>query len=66
VDILSSAFRHGIVDEDIRHALRGALVADEIGEDAVRYLVLGPDRAGPGPCWHWIGHKDRLSSTQWR
>jgi len=46
VDVLRSAFRHGVVDEDIQHGLRGALVIDEIGEDPTRYLVLGPDRAG--------------------
>jgi hypothetical protein len=46
VEILRSAFRHGVADEDIHHALRGALVVDEVGEDPLRYLVLGPDRAG--------------------
>lgn len=46
MEVLGSAFRHGVVDEDIQHALRGALAVDEIGEDPRRYLVLGPDRAG--------------------
>lgn len=46
MEVLRSAFRHGVVDEDIQHAVRGALVIDEIGEDPTRYLVLGPDRAG--------------------
>lgn len=30
----------------MQHALRAALVVEDIGEDPVRYLVLGPDRAG--------------------
>lgn len=46
MEILSSAFRHGVVREDIHHALQGALAIDEVGEDPLRYLVLGPDRAG--------------------
>lgn len=46
MDVLGSAFRHGIAAVDIQHALRHAAVVDEIGEDPTRYLVLGPDRAG--------------------
>jgi hypothetical protein len=38
--------RHGVEPEDIQHALRNAMVVEEIAEDPVRYLVLGPDRAG--------------------
>jgi hypothetical protein len=45
VVVLSSALRHGIDVEDIQHALVHALTVDEIGEDPLRYLVLGPDRA---------------------
>jgi hypothetical protein len=32
--------------EEIEHALRNAVVVEEIAEDPTRYLVLGPDRAG--------------------
>lgn len=46
MEVFHSAFRHGIGDEDIQHALRGALVVDEVGRDPTRYLVRGPDRAG--------------------
>jgi hypothetical protein len=46
VQVLRSAFRHGVGEEDIQHVVRGALAVDEIGEDPTRYLVLGPDRAG--------------------
>ena len=46
MEVLRSAFRHGIDDEDIQHALRNALLVEEIGEDPTRFLVLGPDRAG--------------------
>jgi hypothetical protein len=45
VEVLPSALRHGLDPEDIQHALVHALAVDEIGEDPLRYLVLGPDRA---------------------
>lgn len=46
MEILSSSRRHGIADEDIQHAIKTALVIEEVGEDPARYLVLGSDRAG--------------------
>ena len=46
MDVLRSAFRHGVDPADIHHVLHNALVAEEVGEDPVRYLVLGADRAG--------------------
>lgn len=46
VEVLRSALRHGVPDEDIQHALRSALLVEEVDEDPTRYLVLGPDRAG--------------------
>ena len=46
VDILGSANRHGIDPSDVEHALRHALVVEEVREDPLRYLVLGPDAAG--------------------
>ena len=45
MDELPSAFRHGILSEDIQHALRNALVVEQVDEDPDRYLVLGPDKA---------------------
>lgn len=44
--MLASALQHGVDLEDIQHALAHALAVDEVGEDRLRYLVLGPDRAG--------------------
>jgi hypothetical protein len=44
VEVLRSALRHGIPSEDIHHAISNAV--DEVGHDPVRWLVLGPDRAG--------------------
>ena len=41
-----SALRHGIPGEDILHAVNRAITVDEVGEDPVRWLLLGPDRAG--------------------
>jgi hypothetical protein len=44
VDIFSSARRHGIADEDIRHAVNNALAVGE--QDDGKVLYLGPDSAG--------------------
>lgn len=44
VRIHPSARKHGVADDDIRHAI-DALVIEDIGEDPDRWLVLGPDRA---------------------
>ena len=41
--------RHGIAGEDIRHAIDNAVAVEEVGDDPVRWLVLGPDRAGNLP-----------------
>jgi hypothetical protein len=43
--VAASAHRHGITDEDIRHALRNliAVAADSQDDDVT--LFLGPDRA---------------------
>jgi hypothetical protein len=46
VEILHSAFRHDIWAEDMQHVLNNALVIEEVADDPVRYLVLGPDRSG--------------------
>jgi len=44
VEIYRSARKHGISDEDIRHAVEHALVAGE--QEDGKVLYLGPDRAG--------------------
>lgn len=44
MEIYSSARRHGIVDDDIVHAVEHALAAGE--QDDGKVLYLGPDRAG--------------------
>lgn len=46
MEVLPSAFRHGVETEDIQHVLHNAGLVEEIGEDPLRYLVLGADRAG--------------------
>lgn len=46
MEILPSSRRHGIDVEDIQHCIENAVVIEEVAEDPVRYLVLGPDRAG--------------------
>jgi hypothetical protein len=49
VEVRRSAFKHAVIEEDMQHALRHAHVVEEIAEDPVRYLVLGPDRTGNLP-----------------
>ena len=45
MEIHSSARRHGIADEDMRHAVDNAMAIEDLGEDPDRWLVVGPDRA---------------------
>ena len=46
MEILHSAFRHDIQAEDMQHVLNNALVIEEVADDPIRYLVLGPDGSG--------------------
>jgi hypothetical protein len=46
VEVLPSSRRHGVADEDIQHCVENALMIEEVADDPVRYLVLGPDQAG--------------------
>jgi uncharacterized DUF497 family protein len=46
VEVHGSARKHGVVDEDIHHAIDHALAIEDAGEDPDRWLVIGPDRAG--------------------
>lgn len=46
MEILSSARKHGVSDEDIQHAVGHALVVADSDEDVDKVLYLGPDRAG--------------------
>lgn len=46
MEVLRPALRHDIPGEDILHAINHAITVDEVGDDPVRWLVLGPDRAG--------------------
>lgn len=45
MEVLPSAARHGVEPEDIQHAVAHAVVIEEIEEDPLKYLVLGPDRS---------------------
>lgn len=46
-DILGSAYKHGIEEADIRHALRNIVRYREIEADGeLRMLIIGPDRSG--------------------
>jgi hypothetical protein len=46
VEVHESARRHGITDENIRHAIQNAVAIEDAGDDPDRWLILGPDRAG--------------------
>jgi hypothetical protein len=45
VEVHPSARGHGVSDEDIEHAVAHPLVADFLGEEPDRWLLIGPDRA---------------------
>lgn len=42
MDVRPSAFKHGIAEEDIEHAIRQAVVIEEMEDDT--RLYLGPSR----------------------
>jgi hypothetical protein len=44
VDVHPSALKHGVAAEDIAHALRNAIVIDELDDDLILYL--GPRHDG--------------------
>ena len=48
VEIHSSAYRHGLTDDDIQHAWDNALAFHDIDADqeAAKSLCIGPDTAG--------------------
>lgn len=46
MEIHGSARKHGVVDQDINHAIDHPLAIDDLGDDPDRWLVIGPDRAG--------------------
>jgi hypothetical protein len=46
VEILHSAFRHDVLADDMQHVLNNALAIEEVADDPIRYLVLGPDQSG--------------------
>ena len=46
MEIHRAARRHRVADEDIEHAYEHATVWVELGDDPLRYLLVGPDRSG--------------------
>ncbi len=46
MEILDTARKHGVDDEDMLHAINHALAVEDAGEDPDRWLLLGPDTAG--------------------
>ena len=48
VEFHRSASKHGVVTNDVQHAVANAFVVADMGDDEapLRTLVLGPDRSG--------------------
>jgi hypothetical protein len=46
VEILPSARKHNVGDDEMVHAFENCFEWVEIGEDPIRYLTAGPDLAG--------------------
>jgi len=48
VEFHRSSAKHGVEPDDVLHAVDGALVVADLGDDdsPFRTLILGPDRAG--------------------
>ena len=46
VEILPSALKHDVATEDILHAFDNCIEWLELDDDPLRYLLVGPDRAG--------------------
>lgn len=46
MEVHPAALRHGVSESDILHAIENSMVVEEVGEDPMRFLVLGPDSAG--------------------
>jgi hypothetical protein len=45
VEVHPSAGRHGVADDDIRHAVDNAVAVEDADDDPERWLVIGPDKA---------------------
>lgn len=46
MEILASARRHGVSDDDIRHAVEQALTGSPVDDHTDFMMLLGPDQAG--------------------
>ncbi len=46
MEVEPSALRHGVEEPDTLHAIRHAMVVEEVGEDPSRFLILGVDTSG--------------------
>ena len=46
MEILPSARKHDIADDDMLHAAEHSIAWIELGDDPIRFLLAGPDRAG--------------------
>lgn len=46
MEVLPSARKHGITDDDIRHAFENAVASVTVADQPDFSMVLGPDQAG--------------------
>ena len=66
--IEQDARKHGVTDEDMRHAITHRLHVSELPTDdeTERVLIIGPNRAGnPWRWWPSWSRTGRWSSTPW-
>ena len=45
MEVHASARRHGVLDDDMLHAIDHSLAVEDLGADPDRWLVVGPDRS---------------------
>ncbi len=46
MEILASARKHGVSDDDIRHAVENSVVGGRSDNDSGFLMLVGPDQAG--------------------
>ena len=45
MEIHAAARRHGVLDDDMLHAVDHSIAVEDLGDDPDRWLVVGPDRS---------------------
>ncbi len=45
MEIHAAARRHGVLDDDMLHAVDHSIAVEDLGDEPDRWLVVGPDRS---------------------